>query len=489
VFQPYGLYVDREAFQRKATPVEEVRVCRYCGHIDPAGSRGRCPACGMFFELAIVPRPEAEQIARRWRRRVLRRRLVRLTVVLAVLGGTTIWALGAYFDLGPSPPSATTDISASIGPHTWAQIGRTPGNSGFTPEEAPFPPRLAWAFRTSKPLLASPAVVDAHVYLTTGDGRTLALDRHTGQPVWEFHTGWLSSSTPAVAGDAVIFAIRPGRIVSLDRQTGALRWDTHLQRPVLASPVVVNGTVYIGSADKHLYALDAATGRQRWEFATRDWIVSAVAYAEDRVIVASQDSRLHVVGAETGRQRLVYETGIGRHIGAAPVVEGDRVYFCSVGGRVWAIDWRATTYPIERALLFWHTNLYLWRMVSTPPVQKGSVWSKRVGGDVRHTPAIAHHMVYATTLQGKVVALDAATGTERWRADVGVEITAAPTVAGGTVLIGTKSGAVFGLDAHTGAALWDFKTDGRITGSPVVAGDTMYVVSHDGTLYAVTRSQ
>jgi len=464
-------------------------VCRSCGHIDPADSRGRCPTCGVFLELAIVPRTEAEQIARQHRRRVLRRRLVRLTVALGVVGGATIWALGAYFDIGPRPPSATTSVSASIGPHTWAQIGRTPDNSGFTPEAAPFPHHVAWAYRTSKPLLASPAVVDSHVYLTTGDGRTIALDRHTGQPVWEFHTGWLSSSTPAVAGDAVIFAIRPGRVVSLDRHTGALRWDTHLKSPIIASPVVVNGTVYLGAADKNLYALDAATGRQRWAFATRDWVVSAVAYAGDRIIVASQDSRLHVVSAETGRRRLLYETGIGRHIGAAPAVQGDLVYFCSVGGRVWAIDWRATTYPLERGLLFWQTNLYLWGMLSTPPVQKGSVWSRRVGGDVRHTPAIAHNTIYVTSSRGQIVALDAATGTERWRADVGVNISAAPTVAGSTVLIGTESGIVFGLDAHTGQMLWEFKTGGKVTGSPIVAGDTMYVASHDGALYAITKSE
>ena len=469
--------------------MEQVRVCRFCGHIDSQDSRGRCPSCGVFFELAIVPRMQAEQIARQRRRRVWRRRLVRLTVALAVVGGMTIWALGAYFDLGPSPPSATTSVSASIGPHRWAQIGRTPENSGFTLEAAPFPHHVAWTYRTSKPLLASPAVVDSHVYLTTGDGRTLALDRHTGQPVWEFHSGWLSSSTPAVTGDAVIFTIRPGRVVSLNRQTGELRWDTHLKRPILASPVVVNGTVYIGSSDKNLYALDAATGRQRWAFTTHDWIVSAVAYAGDRVIVASQDSRLHVVGAETGRQRLVYETGIGRHIGAGPAVQGDRVYFCSVGGRVWAIDWRATTYPLERAMLFWQTHLYLWRMLSKPPVQKGSVWSRRVGGDVRHTPAVAHDTVYVTTFRGKVVALESATGTERWRADVGVNITAAPTIAGPVALIGTESGIVFGLDAHTGQMLWEFKTEGKVTGSPIVAGDTMYVASHDGTLYAITRSE
>ncbi len=473
----------------KVAAVEEVRVCRSCGHIDPVDSRGRCPVCGLFFELAIVPRLEAEQIARQHRRKIWRRRMVRLTIGLAVVGGTTIWALGAYFDLGPSPPSATTSVSVSIGPRTWGQIGRTPENTGFTPEAAPFPHQVVWIYRTAKPLLASPAVVDSHLYLAAGDGRTIALDRQTGQLVWEFHSGWLSSSTPAVTDEAVIFTLRPGRVVSLDRQTGVPRWDTHLQRPVLASPVVVNGTVYIGGSDKNLYALDAATGRQRWAFATQDWIVSAVAYAGDRVIVASQDSRLHVVGAETGRQRLIYETGIGRHIGASPAVQGDRVYFCSVGGRVWAIDWRATTYPVERALLFWQTHLYLWGMLSNPPVQKGSVWSRRVGGDVRQTPALAHDMVYVTTAQGKVVALNATSGTERWRADVGVGITAAPTVAGPVVLIGTESGVVFGLDAHTGEILWEFKTEGKITGSPIVAGDTMYVVSHDGALYAVRRSE
>jgi len=464
-------------------------VCRSCGHIDPADSRGRCPTCGVFFELAIMPRPKAEQLARQRRRKVWRRRLVRLTVVLALVGGTTIWALGAYFDLGPRPPRATTGVSASLGPHTWPQVGRTPENSGFTPDIAPFPQQIAWTYRTTKPLLASPAVVDDHVYLATGDGRAIALDRQTGQPVWEFQTGWLSSSTPAVAGEAVIFAIRPGRVVSLDRQTGALRWDVHLQKPVLASPVVVNGTVYIGSSDRHLYALDAATGQQRWAFATQDWIVSAVAYADDRVIVASQDSRLHVVGAETGRRRLLYETGIGRHIGAAPAVHGDRVYFCSVGGRVWAIDWRETTYPLERGILFWQTNLYLWGMLSKAPVQKGSVWSRRVGGEARHTPAIAHDLVYVTTSGGQVIALGTTTGAERWRVDVGVNITAAPTVAGSTVLVGTESGAVFGLDAHTGERLWEFKTAGKITGSPIVAGGTIYVASHDGGLYAVTRPE
>jgi outer membrane protein assembly factor BamB len=415
--------------------------------------------------------------------------LIRLTILLALVGGILLWALGAFFDLGPSPPGATTDVSAHLEPHTWAQSRRTPENSGFTPDAAPFPHQVAWTYHTARPLLASPAVVAPHVYLTTGDGRTIALDQRTGQLVWEYQSGWLSGSTPAVAGDAVIFAIRPGRITALHRQTGALRWTTDLRHPISASPVVVHGTVYIGTADKKLYALDVSTGRQRWAFTTQDWIVSAVAYADERVIVASQDSRLHVVSAATGRQRLIYETGIGRHVGVGPAIHGDRAYFGSVGGRVWAIDWRATTYPLERALLFWQGNLYLWGILAQPPVQKGSVWSRRVGGDVRHTPAIAHNTVYVATAQKHMVALDAATGAERWRTDLGLAITAAPTVAATTVLVGTNDGTVFSLEAQAGAVLWEFKTAGRISASPIVAGGTLYVVSDDGTLYALTRAE
>jgi outer membrane protein assembly factor BamB len=307
--------------------------------------------------------------------------------------------------------------------------------------------------------------------------------------VWEYHSGWLSSSTPAVAGDTVVVAIRPGRLIALHRQTGALRWTTDLRHPISASPVVAHGTVYIGTADKKLYALDVSTGRQRWAFTTQDWIVSAVACADERVIVASQDSRLHVISAATGRQRLIYETGIGRHVGVGPAIHGDRAYFGSVGARVWAIDWRATTYPLERALLFWQGNLYLWGFLAHSPVQKGSVWSRRVGGDVRHTPAIAHNTVYVATTQKHIVALDAATGAERWHTTLGSAITAAPTVAALTVLVGTSEGSVFGLEAHSGAVLWEFKTAGRISGSPIVAGETLYVVSDDGTLYALTRAE
>lgn len=470
------------------TAVENVRVCRLCGHIDAVESQGRCPSCDAYSGLVALPRGDAERIARRYRRRAVRKRLVRVTLALAIVVSIGLWAAQVFWDQGFRPPKATTQASASVAPQVWAQVRRTPQNAGFTPETAPYPHRVQWTFKTPEPLSATPAVADRHVYLTTEDGRTVALDRQTGQLLWAYDNGGPSGSSPAVVGDDLIVAARPGVIAALRRDDGTPRWKTALGHAVLASPVVMNGTVFIGAADQNLYALDAATGEQRWSFATESWVVSAVAYAGERVITTSQDNRIHIVGSETGRMRLIYETGPGRHVGTSAVVQDHLAYFGSFRGRVWAVDWRGTTYPLERWMLFWQTNFFFWGWRSTPPIQKGTVWSACIDGDVTQTLALARNTVYAGTNTGQVGAFDALTGAESWKTDLGVRITSAPTVAADTLLIGTKAGTVAALNAQTGEVLWDFQTQGRITASPVVAGGVMYIASHDGTLYAVEKA-
>ncbi|WP_089939881.1 outer membrane protein assembly factor BamB family protein [Candidatus Entotheonella palauensis] len=467
-------------------PVEEVRVCRFCGHIDPAQHTGKCESCGSFTGFVICSHQEAETLRRERQRSRGRRGLQYALLGLVLLAGMTAWIMYVIFDQGIDPPPATTRMSASVEPHTWAQVRRTPQNSGFTSDTAPYPQRIAWTYRTDKRLLASPAVVENHVYLTTEDGRTVALDRQTGQPVWAYPNGGPSSSTPAVAGNHLIVAMRTGRVVALERHTGERLWQADFEKSILASPVVVDGTVYLGVGDWRLYALDAATGQQRWALATNDWVVSAVAYADNRIIVSSQKSRIQVVDTDSGRERFLYDTGLGRHIVASVAIQGDRAYFGSRYGRVWAIDWRTNRYPMERALLLWKTNLFAWGLLAKPPVHKGTVWSKPVEGDVTHTAAIAHQTIYVTTSLGAVVALDAATGAQRWMTKLDHDLTSAPVIAGDAVLIGTRAGIVIGLHAHTGAVLWRFRTEGEISASPIVTGDTMYVASHDGVLYAVT---
>ncbi len=470
--------------------MEQVRLCHFCGHHNPLTGGSRCSGCWLSLRRATtLPVDEAERLTRQRRFGYLKIRLLRRGLMVAILLPLALWWVVGKNDLGPliwPPPEATTNWNATTNMEAWPQVRRTSQNTGYTSNSVPAPQKILWTFETSKPLLASPAVVDNRVYLATEDGRTVALDRFTGAIEWEYRTGFPSSSTPAVAGGLVFTVTRPGVVTALEQSTGAVRWQQDLHRPILASPMIADGTLYIGSSDKNLYAMDAATGELRWAFDADGWITSGVAYLEGNLVVTSEDHILRVVGAKSGRQRLIYDTGRGRPSPGGAAIQGDVAYFGSQGGRVWAVNRQPITYPFERGILFWRSTFYIWGLLPNAPVQKGSVWATYIGGDIPYAPALSEDTVYAATIQGKVVALDAATGQELWSTELDSEITAPPTVAGDTVLIGSENGRVYGLNASTGIVEWNFQTGGKITGSPVVSGSTLFVASHDGKLYALT---
>ena len=467
-----------------------VRVCQSCGHFNPADGPNRCSNCFVYLTGVDAVSPESVERPRRRIPAFLRRRPVFLLAVTLALGFIA-WRLALLFDIGTilfPPPKATTEINVSIGPQTWAQGRRTLENTGFTPDQAPHPRDIRWTFETAKPLLAPPAVVDDRVYLSTEDGRTVALDGRSGRVIWEYRTGLPSGSTPAVVGDLVIFVVRPGLIVALDKDTGTLQWETDIKAPIFASPLVADGTLYVGAGDSLLHAFDAMTGKELWTFDAQDWIVSTVAYSDGGLVVTTQDSSIYLVDAKTGRKRLFYDTGFVRLRGGV-VIRDDRAYFSSDRGWLWSIDRDARGYPGDRAVLRVKLNLYVWQILKNSPIQRGGLWSHQLGGDLPFTPALAKDTLYLANTDGMVFARNSDTGRERWTSDLGVEVSTSPIVAGQTVLLGAKDGRIFGLDAQTGAIQWSFRTGGdEVSGNPIVVGDTIYVANRDGTLYAIGGS-
>jgi len=408
-------------------------------------------------------------------------------VVLAAAVTLLLWPLVVRIDPVPlvfAPPGATTSAGPATGPNAWAQGRNDSRNTGYTPAEAPFPDKVRWTYTSGEPLINSPSVVDGRVYLTTENGRTIALDVQSGNVLWEYDSGWPSSSTPAVTGDTVISAVRPGVVVALDRVTGDLKWENVTGSPILSSPVIADGTVYIGSADSSVHALDVASGETRWVFPTGAWVVEGPAYTDGTLTVASLDSELYIIGDRSARRQLIYDTGRGRHISGGPVVQGDKVYAGTENGSIWALDRHARTYPFERGLLFWEVNLYIWGMVDAP-VQKGTIWTNRVVSGMTKGIAVAPDAAYAGGRKGMISAVDLESGDEIWSTNVGSEVTSSPTVAGNTVMAGTKDGRVVGLNRVSGEIAWDFQTGGKVTASPVVAENTLFIASTDGNLYAI----
>ncbi len=180
-----------------------------------------------------------------------------------------------------------------------------------------------------------------------------------------------------------------------------------------------------------------------------NWLTHGRSYAEDRHSTLDQIDRDNVqqLGLE-----WIYETGTERGLQATPIVVDGVMYTTGPWSLVFALDAR--------------TGEELWRY--DPEVPKA--WGSNACCDVvNRGVAVWQGRVYAGTIDGRLIALDAATGEPHF--DVNTidrtkpyTITHAPRIVDGKVIVG-NGGAEYGVrgyvsayDADSGEKLWRFWT-------------------------------
>lgn len=120
-------------------------------------------------------------------------------------------------------------------------------------------------------------------------------------------------------------------------------------------------------------------------------------------------------------------------------------------------------------------------------------WELR-GGGAFGPPAIAGDTVYAGSADGRLYAVELATGKERWRYAAEEDLTTRPAVADGAVYVSSLQDTLFAVDAATGAWRWHHRregTGGKFTifgAADAVAGpDAVYAAFSDGFVAALDQ--
>lgn len=126
-----------------------------------------------------------------------------------------------------------------------------------------------------------------------------------------------------------------------------------------------------------------------------------------------------------------------------------------------------------------------------------------IRGDLQHTaaPVVTDGVVYFSTEQGSVYAVDMDSQQQKWRFDTeaargwrgwlpigipGPWLFTSPSVAEGTVYFGSYEGGVYAVDADTGQEIWRFPAGKASFGGPTLVEDSIYVASWQGDLHAIT---
>ena len=104
-------------------------------------------------------------------------------------------------------------------------------------------------------------------------------------------------------------------------------------------------------------------------------------------------------------------------------------------------------------------------------------WRFSSGGWVFSAPAIDDASIFVGSWDGYLHALDAKSGEERWRFYTSDRISSSPAVADGRVFGGSKNGRFFALEAESGGEEWRFAASGAIDSSPAVVDGVVFLGS------------
>jgi outer membrane protein assembly factor BamB len=110
---------------------------------------------------------------------------------------------------------------------------------------------------------------------------------------------------------------------------------------IMASPVVSDAMVFVVDGSGVLFAIDTKTLKVAWKFSSRGGAgncnnVAAPAVAGKYVHVGTMAGYYYVLDRDSGD--VVREIDCGEPIFSAPVVGEDRVYFATLGARVYALE-------------------------------------------------------------------------------------------------------------------------------------------------------
>jgi polyvinyl alcohol dehydrogenase (cytochrome) len=280
-----------------------------------------------------------------------------------------------------------------------------------------------------------------------------------------------------VNGDAVYAESDSGVVYALDAVTGKMRWNAPVDNAAMGNPLVVDGRVFVGTGDtgfsfsqvmhaqagaktglvrglswSAVYAFDAATGKQLWRFATKGEDMSSECYDDGTLFFANGDGHVYALDPATGTLRWAAEVGGFDSMSSCAVFAG-KVYagFTDPNDLV-AVDEKT-------GKIAWHTTFP--NVANTGMGDNSPTIDVPDGQVIQVAVADAQSDTNGSTVDTAVLAVDAASGTIRWRVRLGRGASppaykaAVAMIHDGVIYVGSPvTSRLYALDAKTGSMRW-----------------------------------
>ncbi len=277
--------------------------------------------------------------------------------------------------------------------------------------------------------------------------------------------------TPAIDNGYIYAAGSKGEVIKLSASSGKQEWRVNLGEAITGGVSVGANLVLIGTKSGYVVAYDL-NGKMLWKAKVSSQVLSAPKVDFGVVVVRCGDSRIYGLNAVDGSRKWIYERAtppLSLKSSAGVVLDGGAAYAGFAGGKLISLR-------VEDGKVLWEVS------VAQP---KGTTEIERIA-DITSLPVVDGPLVYAVAYQGKVAAVDRATGRIAWSRDISSYTGLSAEDA--RVFVSHTTSAVYALDFSTGKTYWrqgDLRQR-RIT-APLPMGNMIAIGDVEGYIHLLNR--
>lgn len=332
--------------------------------------------------------------------------------------------------------------------------------------------------------------------LTKMSVRPIAITRgeDSVSPAWEFACEDEIRGTPAYHDGLIYIGSYDNNLYALNATTGEFVWKYPSEGGIVSRPVIHEGNVFFGSEDYKLHVVSAKYGRLNWYYNTAGPVRSSPYIAEGHVFIGSDDCYIHAVNTLSGRR--TWHIDMGAPIRSTPLVSQDLIYFGTESGDFFSMDFRSAIkwrFKAKRAVtaspIILNGVVYFSSVDSTLYALDAKtgwvIWRYRLSKASISTACHTGNYIFTGAVDGSITCIDIRSAKEVWTFNTDHQVTGSPIIYKDSLYCGSVDGFLYCLEYRTGRLRWSFQTGGPITGTPIAFDDMVYIGSTDNRIYAL----
>ncbi|CAL1518643.1 PQQ-binding-like beta-propeller repeat protein [Chitinophaga sp. MM2321] len=292
-----------------------------------------------------------------------------------------------------------------------------------------------------------------------------------------------------------------------------IKWQYQDNNDIGSGMAIYKDLIISTNTAGEVYALQKGSGKKKWTFRSGGKIYATPAVYEQKVIVASSDHFIYCLNAANGKQLWRFAT-------EKPVVASARVtngiaYIGASDGHFRAIsintgkllwDFAGVNGFVEDKPLYYQGNIYFgsWgndfyaldAATGTLKWKWNNGTTNRMFSPAACLPVAAHNRVFIVAPDRYMTAFNSATGAVIWRKsipDVRMRESLGQSADSSQLFIKTMDGQLYGVSATADSLqlMWRSAIEMGYElnpASPVEQGNVIFVPTHAGVVYAVNRN-